>query len=413
MNNKNWIFSKKQDAFWVIGSCMAGFLIIGLYYLLKSFEVGENYSILIIYLIWAILFDGTHAFATYTRTYFDKEFYSKNKRVLKKSFYVFLVGPIFILYNYLLSKDINQTSIAFIVFNRFAICYAYYHLIRQHWGFVVIYRKKNNENDLKTKLLDNVLLLSGTFFPFLYHQSRDIQKIHLSESILIEIGEWKTFNVCLFITGWVLFVLYNITIKKKYYDLKIISIVMVISSIIIYILLYTGLRQGLHLFSLFALTLFLTALIRYVYLWLRKGLKISNNYPKWIFLFTVIVTYNIILYIKVPILILIASVTIFHNIQYHKIINYHNKKKYFNYSKHGISVLLTQKLSLLVVFSIIFSLCIYIPRIASNVIVGHLLINYLLSGFFWGVALHHYYLDSIIWRISGNNNKDSWIRNFI
>ena len=100
--------------------------------------IKEQMTVLVLYLTWALLFDGTHAFATYSRTYFDKQFYSENKKMLLKSLLVFVIGPIFISFFYFLNNSVDDSSIAFIIFNRFAICYAYYHLIRQHWGFIVI-----------------------------------------------------------------------------------------------------------------------------------------------------------------------------------------------------------------------------------------------------------------------------------
>ena len=93
-----WVFSKREDLIWVIFPTLVGFLIISLYYLMTGFlKISENITVLVLYLSWALLFDGTHAFATYTRTYLDKEFFSENKNLLLKSLLVFLIGPIFIL----------------------------------------------------------------------------------------------------------------------------------------------------------------------------------------------------------------------------------------------------------------------------------------------------------------------------
>jgi len=85
-----WVFSKREDLIWVIFPTLVGFLIISLYYLITDYlKISENVTILVLYLSWALLFDGTHAFATYSRTYLDKEFFSQNKPLLLKSLLVF------------------------------------------------------------------------------------------------------------------------------------------------------------------------------------------------------------------------------------------------------------------------------------------------------------------------------------
>ncbi|MFM6023680.1 MAG: hypothetical protein ACKPER_12250, partial [Dolichospermum sp.] len=148
-------------------------------------------------------------------------------------------------------------------------------------------------------------------------------------------------------------------------------------------------------------------IITYAIFLFKKGeiiYQIANNYPKWLLLFTVIFSYNLILHLPLPLYIIIASLTIFHNIQYHKIINYHNGNKYKSGEKErfGFAVTLAQKMTIFITMALAFNLISYVPRFASNFLITNEFINYILSSFFWGIAFHHYYLDSIIWKVKNN-----------
>lgn len=419
IDKQNWIFSKKQDLIWLIFSSLGGFLIIAIYYsMIKIYHIDKNYTVFILYLLWALLFDGTHAFATYSRTYFDKDFYKQNKAFLLRSFLVFIIGPIFISIYYFFNKDnFNKTSILFILFNRLAICYAYYHLIKQHWGFILIYRKKKNESDPITRKLDGYLLALGTIFPFLHGQIENIEPLHISENLSFTINEWKSTALDLFILGTIFLILsfYKI-FKIRVINFNILAKIAIIISFFIYLISFLGINKVLTYTSRLFLIGFFIVLSYYFYLTIKqKKYNLRINFPKWILLFTVIISYNIFFHLKLPILILIACITIFHNLQYHKIIHFHNTNKYKinQKKKYGFAVVLAQKLSVFIVISLLFNVFSYLPRIASNVLIVNPLLNYNLSTFFWGFAFHHYYLDSIIWRIKNNNdlNKSLKIKN--
>lgn len=407
-----WVFNKRDDLLWLIVPALIGFLIIGLYYIMTGqMALSEETTVIILYLSWAMLFDGTHAFATYTRTYFDKEFYHENKAMLWKSLLVFLVGPIFVMGGYFLDNNINYASTSFIVFNRFAICYAYYHLIRQHWGFIIIYRKKNNEPDDITRTLDGWLLALGTIFPFVHGQIYDIKLIHIAETLTFTKSDWLMQALFMAIGAVVLFVLSYIRfLKLNDFGARVIAGILLAAAVTIYAIQTWTLTALLNWASLLCAIGFVGVMGYYVYLTVSGSYKPEKNLPKWILFFTVVVSYNIAFHLDIPILILIAAITVFHNVQYHKIVNFHNVNKYKpeEKEKYGFAVVLAQKFGLFVVFALLFNLFSYVPRFSSNVLISNLLLNYLLSAFFWGVAFHHYYLDSVIWRFKGNQqlNKD-------
>lgn len=401
--NLKWVFTKKEDLIWLIFPSLIGFLIVISYFVMTElFSLKKYTAIIIIYFSWGLLFDGTHTFATYSRTYFDKEFFRENKSLLLRSLLIFLVGPAFIFIIYSLHNSLNEASMSFIIFNRFAICYAYYHLIRQHWGFVVIYRNKNKESNKLTRKLDSYILGLGTIFPFLHGQMGEFKIIHSSELILFSSEEWNNLAIYLLSLGVIILAFYvtKISFFKKM-KLDIISIILITGSFVIFIINTYGLNSVLAFSSYLVAVFFGITFIYYLIILLK--VKERFNYPKWILILTVIISYNIIFHLNVPILITIAAITVFHNIQYHKIINFHNVNKYqkSNKKKHGFAVVLTKRISVFILLALLFNL-VFIPRYIINVMNYNLILNYLVATFFWGIPFHHYYLDSVIWKIKGN-----------
>ena len=102
---------------------------------------------LVVVATWAIVLDAPHLFATLARTVLDPEEWRVRGGVLLASFGFFLLGPAVILAPRLLSgagllPSGAETigSVAFLVFFRF---WAYYHVVRQHWGFLRLYARRN------------------------------------------------------------------------------------------------------------------------------------------------------------------------------------------------------------------------------------------------------------------------------
>lgn len=367
----------------------------------KFLNINEGITVLVIYLTWAMLFDATHAFSTYSRTYFDKDYYKNNKNILHKTLLVFLIGPVFILGIYVVNFSVDQASIAFTVFNRFALCFAYYHLIRQHWGFVSLYRKKNGESNMITQKLDGALLLFGSIFPFASGQIGNIQVTHIAETMSFEMAQWLTVGNYLFCIGTIIITI-SIIPKIKIFELQldIIGVILLLAGLTINCIEYFGLDNFLLGISILSAVGFVVTGLMYFYYWFNKTGVVLKNFPKWLLLFSVLFTYNVVFHLKIPIFILYAAVTIFHNIQYHKIIHFHNVNKYYEaeQKKHGFAVTLTQKILVFASLAILFNIISYVPRIASSQM-DALIPNYILSTLFWGVAFHHYVLDAIIWRI--------------
>src|SRR3989475_5265253 len=142
-----WIISAREDLIWFIGS------------------VASSYALLILYVTgvlplipmvagWAILIDAPHVFGTFSRTYFDRSEWKTRKRLMLGSLLFFVVGPTMVLLG------------AGFTFFFIAALWAYYHLVKQHYGFMVLYKKKNNDLAPIDNTLDRLLLMFAFNYPF-------------------------------------------------------------------------------------------------------------------------------------------------------------------------------------------------------------------------------------------------------
>src|SRR5919205_1381083 len=142
-----WLISAREDLVWFIGSVASSYLLFALY-------VGGLVPLVPMVAAWAILVDAPHVFATFSRTYFDREERRARGRLLWWSLLFFAVGPAAVLAG------------AGFVFFFVAALWAYYHLVKQHYGFMVLYKKKNNDLAPIDNALDRLLLMFAFNYPF-------------------------------------------------------------------------------------------------------------------------------------------------------------------------------------------------------------------------------------------------------
>jgi hypothetical protein len=121
-----WIISAREDLIWFIGSVASSYLLLVLY-------ATGVLPLIPMVAGWAILIDAPHVFGTLSRTYFDRTEWQTRKRLLLGSLLFFAVGPALVL-----------LGLGFTFFFVAAL-WAYYHLVKQHYGFMVLYKKKNND----------------------------------------------------------------------------------------------------------------------------------------------------------------------------------------------------------------------------------------------------------------------------
>jgi len=358
-----WIISARDDLIWLIGSVASSYLLLVLY-------VKGILPLVPMVAAWAILIDAPHVFGTFSRTYFDRAERKNRGRLLWGSLLFFVVGPVMVLAG------------AGLVFFFMAALWAYYHLVKQHYGFMVLYKKKNNDLAPLDNALDRLLLLFAFNYPFVAFIASDPEAMKRVPAAL---------------------------------------------------------QSGVN--SLAAILLAATIVLALAWLGRQIQRLISGeplNLPKYLLLAAAIPMHWIVLLTPMPHkpIAIVAILTIYHNLQYHRLIWFHNKK----YTRavagsagilpartdsadrigstrirkdqtdlrqqYGAAELISRRLLYYLAFGILFGLLYQGPR----QLLGYVSLKngdgqnqsfaiQLGISFLWGYAFIHYYLDSKIWRV--------------
>src|SRR5207302_2678003 len=148
------IINAREDLLWFIGSVASSYVLLVLY-------VTGVVPLIPMVAGWAILIDAPHVFGTFSRTYFDTSEWNTRKRLMLGSLLFFVVGPAMVLLGFGFT------------FFFLAALWAYYHLVKQHYGFMVLYKKKNNDLAAVDNALDRLLLLFAFNYPFVAYIASD------------------------------------------------------------------------------------------------------------------------------------------------------------------------------------------------------------------------------------------------
>ena len=353
-----WIISARQDLIWFIGSVASSYLLLILY-------VTGILPLIPMVAGWAILIDAPHVFGTLSRTYFDKSEWKTRKRLMLGSLLFFVVGPVMVL-----------LGVGFTFFF-IAALWAYYHLVKQHYGFMVLYKKKNNDLVPIDNALDRLLLLFAFNYPFVEFIANDPAAMARVPPVL---------------------------------------------------------RGGVNLVAMLLLVgtvvLGIGWLARQVQ---RVILHQPLNVPKYLLLAAAIPMHWIALLTPMPAkpIALVAILTIYHNLQYHRLIWFHSKKYGGQDARdpqaamstpadrktsagdpapalrYGPAAFISRRLIYYIAFGILFGLIYQGPRQYLGYLNLHTgdspaaqsLPIQLGIAFLWGYAFIHYYLDSKIWRV--------------
>jgi len=319
-----WIIGARDDMIWFIGSVVSSYALLFLY-------VSGVLPLLPMVALWAVLIDAPHVFGTFSRTYFDRSERKNRARLLWGSLLFFAIGPVMVLAG------------AGFVFLFVAALWAYYHLVKQHYGFMVLYKKKNGDLARVDNAADRLLLLFAFNYPFVEFIARDPEAMARVPAAL---------------------------------------------------------RGGVN--GLSKLLLAATILIFAVWIVRQVQRAITGeplNVPKYLLLAAAIPMHWIVLLTPMPHkpIAIVAILTIYHNLQYHRLIWFHNQK-YKSRDKYGAAELISRRLIYYIGFGIIFGVIYQGPRQLLNNF-GHSLAVQMGISFLWGYAFIHYYLDSKIWRV--------------
>jgi len=336
-----WIISRREDLLWFQGSVLAGVALLVFFLLappLDDASYGTGHLAVLGLLLWGVLFDGTHVWGTYARSYLAPDAASRAALPGRWSWGLLALGPAVAVADYFLSPpDRSQLGSAGWLFRFFlvgAYLWAYWHLVRQHYGFLVLYRRRAGGSDLRAARLDTVILWVGCLYPFVRFTLTAAYVRSGLPQLLPE--SWLP-------------------------------------------TLRAGLDAGFALVAVVLLALLLSGHFEPF----RPG-------PRHLLLLVVIGFHLMVFALLDNLLTITATLTIFHNLQYHRIV--------WQYER-GLGRAPSGGLLIYLTLGVLLGLAWYGPRVLGVALAeSHLLRNSLL-GLGWGVAFHHYLVDGRIWRV--------------
>lgn len=336
-----WIISRREDLIWFQGSVLVGVALLVFFWLEPTLN-NENYTVwnpvVIALLLWGVMFDGTHVWGTYARSYFAGDESSRAALPGAWSWAIVAIGPLIALVDYLVFQPstslLGQAGPLFKYFLVFAYLWAYWHLVRQHYGFMVLYRRKAGEMNRSGTRLDALVLWTGTLYPYLRFSLSD----RYAQTGLPQVLPTE----------------YLVALRQP---LDIAFIVIMIG----------------------ALGLIVSGVVEKP----RPG-------PKHLLLVVVIGFSFVVFELLDNLLTITAALTIFHNLQYHRIV--------WQYERgHGRTP--SGGLAPYLAWGLILGLIWYFPRVFGVAMTQASLGRNLLLGLGWGIAFHHYLVDARIWRV--------------
>ena len=153
-------------------------------FLALYFVIGA--PIVALWWIWLLAFDGPHIGAAFTRTYLDTGEWRRRPAMLVTSLLTFAIGPLFLIANIL-----TGSPDPFLLFLALATFYGYYHVVRQHYGFVALYNSVNRDWDKRSVALDRSTLYIGCWAPYAYFllthpKARELMRVRAGDPTAIE-----------------------------------------------------------------------------------------------------------------------------------------------------------------------------------------------------------------------------------
>lgn len=341
----NWIVSTRADLLWfTVGGAASAYI----FWALWRFT---HVPLILLVAIWAVVFDETHGFATISRTYLDAQERQRRGRWLWGSLaFFFAIGPVLLLLHL---GDLLELA---------TVLWGYYHVFKQHYGFMMMYKKKNRDFNPQDLKLDKWFFAVAFYFPFLTYPLHNKQAAAILPFPIVP------------------------RLASLYEDLLLFVLILVS----------------------------LVYLVRQVQKW-RQGL--SLNWPKQL-LFACAIPVNYLLFRSaMPLLGVYAAVTIYHNVQYHRLVWFYNRNKYgqdfAGGRKYGLATLVNARwltyVAAAALYAIVFDV---VPRFVLKTDLGLMNIgmrNHLIFYFFAAPGLLHYWVDGHIWKVRSDPDLKTYL----
>ncbi|MCP3139373.1 hypothetical protein [Pyxidicoccus xibeiensis] len=358
---QGWLVDRRHDLISTVGGVAASLALVGLH-------VWGGVSSLVLWWAWVLMLDGPHLFATVSRTYLDTREWQVRRRLLLGSLGWFAAGPLC----FGVSAALG-TQVPFVVFLTLASLWAYWHVVRQHYGIMVLYQRKGGPLSPLDRRLDSVTLYTGLLAPFLaFAVTHPVARKRLG------------------LTG-------------------------------------TPTWEPVVAGACFALVLALVVLyaVRQVLRW-RAGQRVNG--PKLLMMGAALGLTALVFWpsvsARMDFIMFAVAVTAFHNVQYHGVVWFYHRNRYHaagvDAAHFGWAPRVSRRFVIYAVCGVVFTLLyrglgcgfgahpgcggfdLRMPLAAG------LTLRDFMEGLIWGFALHHYYLDQKIWRVSRDAglNKD-------
>ncbi len=367
--SSQWIVNKRYDAAFIFGGAGASLLVPLLVAWRPEWLVAMFWT-------WLVLFDGTHLWASYSRTYIDKDFRRSDKKLLAWSLLVFL-APVFVVGLMWLMGSRRPVELFLI----FALSWAYYHIFRQHYGYVSIYDRKANTGR-RAHNVNKWTLYVGLLAPYFYFLLN--HPVNLKTANLEYLGESPGLG-------------------------RLLAAVPILASVGAVLYFAIG-----HL--------------------LNRKERGRVSAPSACFVLTCLFVYSMIFYVIAPwepvfpgarspvqnFMVVAMMMSLFHNVQYHAIVWHYNRRKYTqdadSRGKFGLAVLLNRSFLVYLLTGVVFaSLYGAIAWFTTDYPspTGRVMEQVFVPAAFclwWGLLFHHYYLDQKIWRVSRKDDLQKHLR---
>ena len=411
---ENILKNARQDWMYIILSTVSGFLMIAFYFVLKNLVKLDEFTASIITLVlFSLLFDVRHFFPTYTRTFLDKDYFRENKSWLLGStaaiIFIPLISYFILIQGEAMAYD-GQIVLSFA--RRVTLTLGFYHLVKQNWGFIAIYKKKFNEPENGSDRWEKLVLLSGSFIPFVYlAKTRIIWFADETSAFTPNVNDlahvvelWGKISAFTLVLGLFFLVIgFAINAKPQY---KFVSRNLGYYFLAIFVVIKLILVKGSdEVLSALLIALFLVFILS-ISITFQKAIKFGKlNVRKWAMFVSAFVLYWGVFSLPIEnTMLIIIGITIPHNIQYLVFVGLFNKKHYSKSAKnHGFATILSQKAILFFLVSLIFAFLFELGRTGTNLNLftepDAFILKNIVAFLFLSLVLHHYYLDAVIWRV--------------
>lgn len=353
-----WIVSREFDLSLFFGGAALSLLVLVLTLVLRA-------PIVALWWIWLLAFDGPHIGAAFTRTYLDRQEWTQRPGMLAGSLATFAIGPLALALGVVAGSDGP-----FLLFLGFATLYGYYHVVRQHWGFVSLYNARNGARDPGMIELDRVTLYLGSWLPYVYFVlSHPRARTLIGLSATIESGLERALLwglAAVWVATLVRFASVHLR-RRSFGEPKV-------AYLLVTVLLHGAIYLGVGRF---------------------EPVYGSSRGPDQDFLLISIL------------------VVIFHNVQYLGLVWFHNRNRYGESTGHGLAHLVNRSPAFFVGACALFSAVIYFGSACATGVfpgcapfsdrqLGPVSWNQVGLCLWWGLAMNHYVLDQKIWRVRGD-----------